>query len=358
MEINQKQNSINKNKILIIAENVSDFVYLERLITNPNYSISRAKFNNDALALMVKTEFDLVIILSKSDYLLGKDSFIERMREYVHYYPSIVVLLEDIDSQRKRSVANAQGVDYCLMMAKDDYTLKSIKDTVATALESYEQRKSKNQNYYYLVQKDYIRPKFPGIGIAISTGGPKTIYDIFSNIPTDFIPPIFIVQHGPQWVLDDYVVKFKERFGLTAVIAKNNQFIQQNTIYIAPDGFNMVIDKSSFSLKLLDSEKECFVKPSADPLFRSIARIFGQYSVGVVMTGMGGDGSKGCMHIRSAGGMILVEDPKTAIAPSMPRTLIEIVPDYAMYNSKFIGKAIVEISNSIIRRLENNSTAK
>jgi chemotaxis response regulator CheB len=74
------------------------------------------------------------------------------------------------------------------------------------------------------------------------------------------------------------------------------------------------------------------------------------------MTGMGNDGSKGCLHIETAGGTILVEDPRTAVAPSMPRELIKIVKNHTVYDSKEMGKAIVKAANSITEKLQKAKT--
>jgi two-component system chemotaxis response regulator CheB len=114
----------------------------------------------------------------------------------------------------------------------------------------------------------------------------------------------------------------------------------------------MVIDEKTMLIKLLDSEKECFVKPSADPLFRSIARAFGSYSMGVIMTGMGEDGSKGALHIQAAGGKLLVENPQTAIAPSMPRSAIKLLKRYKIYAPKDIGQAISDDAATLKMELE------
>lgn len=75
---------------------------------------------------------------------------------------------------------------------------------------------------------------------------------------------------------------------------------------------------------LLDDGPEInFVRPAADPLFQSAAHAYGGRCIGVVLTGLGRDGCEGSRAIRDAGGTLFVEDPDLAMAPSMPRSVIE-----------------------------------
>ena len=86
----------------------------------------------------------------------------------------------------------------------------------------------------------------------------------------------------------------------------------------------MIIDDEKVAIKLLDTEPENFVKPSADPLFKSIASIFGKKSIGLVFSGMGSDGSYGAGYISAAGGRVIVQDPQTAVLPNMPESVINL----------------------------------
>jgi len=340
-----------ENKILIVTNEIENYVKIERALKDKIKTIQRAKFGNDALINMSLTVYDLIVVYGDGEALLSEDSFAHKIKEYVQYDPPIIVLLQEKDSRYIKAISSIPDVDYCLTLdITQPIVVELFQDSVLTAIELNRKRNENKTNSIY--RKTTPVFKFPGIGLAISTGGPKTIYDVFEKIPPNFIPPIFVVQHGPEWIVEDYVIKCKERFGLNAVIAKDNQSIKENMIYFAPDKLNMVLDKRSFTIKLLDSEKECFVKPSADPLFRSIARTFGQFSIGVVMTGMGNDGSKGCLHIEAAGGTVLAEDPRTAIAASMPRELIAIVKNHTVHNSKEIGQAIVKAANHISEKLQ------
>ncbi|MGE5499326.1 MAG: chemotaxis protein CheB, partial [Syntrophothermus sp.] len=100
--------------------------------------------------------------------------------------------------------------------------------------------------------------------------------------------------------------------------------VKKGEIYLAPGDMHMLINPEKLEIELSDGPPENFVKPSADPLFRSAAKVFGNRLIGVVFTGMGHDGSIGAGYINAAGGVVIAQDPSTAIANSMPQTLVDL----------------------------------
>ncbi len=100
--------------------------------------------------------------------------------------------------------------------------------------------------------------------------------------------------------------------------------INEGFAYLAPGEFHMVVDPQTMTIKILDTPPENFVKPSADPLFRSVAKTFRNNSIGVILTGMGKDGTIGSGYIKAAGGKIIAENPDTAILFAMPKSVIDL----------------------------------
>jgi two-component system chemotaxis response regulator CheB len=86
----------------------------------------------------------------------------------------------------------------------------------------------------------------------------------------------------------------------------------------------MGVDAQRAVIRLNDDPEENYVKPAADPLFRSLARAFGRRTIGVVATGMGRDGTIGAGYLAAAGGLVIAQDPATAILPSMPQSVIDL----------------------------------
>ena len=126
-------------------------------------------------------------------------------------------------------------------------------------------------------------------------------------------------------------------------------------IYIAPGNRHLVIVVPPLKLCLLNDPPENYVRPTADPPFRSAARTFARYCIAAVMTGLGRDAASGASHVADAGGIVIAQDPATAAAPSMPRTVIDmgiienVVPLADIAHT--ISRNICTLSNEITSNL-------
>jgi two-component system, chemotaxis family, protein-glutamate methylesterase/glutaminase len=167
-----------------------------------------------------------------------------------------------------------------------------------------------------------VRPPFIGIAVAASTGGPDTLLRFFAGLPVLPGAAVFVVLHGPAWMLKSMAGMLQKKTGMTVRLGEDGMVIRAGEVYLAPGDRHMVVDADTLHLRLTDDPPENYVKPAADPLFRSVASAFGRYAIGIVMTGMGHDGSAGCGSIAAAGGVVLVQDPLTAVIDSMPRAVM------------------------------------
>ncbi len=169
-------------------------------------------------------------------------------------------------------------------------------------------------------------PAFPAFACCASTGGPESLRTLFSTLSVRGDAVGFVVIHGPDWMQRQCAELFqRESPGLVFQVAENNSIVEAGHVYIAPGDRHMVVNPGSSTISLLDTPLVNFVRPAADPLFDSVARAFGPYGIGVVLTGLGSDGTAGATAIAAAGGKVFIEDPKTAIAPQMPKSAIEAV---------------------------------
>jgi two-component system chemotaxis response regulator CheB len=194
-------------------------------------------------------------------------------------------------------------------------------------------------------------PDFVGVGIAASTGGPQTLIKVFSGLKYTNKAAFFVVLHGPAWMLETFSDRIQKETDLVVKLGKDGMNITAGTVYVAPGEFHMVVNSNRNSIQLIDSPPENYVKPSADPLFKSIADAFGNYTVGVVLTGMGKDGSTGAGYISAAGGVVIAQDPSTAALPSMPKSAIELRIARLVVPLEDVASVITQNVNSIYRNL-------
>jgi two-component system chemotaxis response regulator CheB len=164
---------------------------------------------------------------------------------------------------------------------------------------------------------------FP-ITIASSAGGPTILSHLLSLCTADVLKykaSFFIVQHGPDWMLNSFAERLDGLLDRKVVVVRKEIPFEPCTIYIAPGDYHICFNSTS-TITINDGPDENFVKPSADPLFFSVAKYFRKFATGVVLSGLGYDGTKGAKEIKRMGGTIFVQTPETAIAPSMPESII------------------------------------
>ena len=112
---------------------------------------------------------------------------------------------------------------------------------------------------------------------------------------------------------------------LKALNALNGDRVETGKIYVAPPNRHMLVEDSRF--RVIGGPRENRHRPAIDPTFRSAAIAYGKRVIGVVLTGALDDGTSGSMVIRASGGTIIIQDPNTALFPSMPENALRMVPE-------------------------------
>ncbi len=154
------------------------------------------------------------------------------------------------------------------------------------------------------------------ISIAASTGGPPAVTKVLTALPAD-TPPILIVQHMPKGVTKLFAQGLNETCKFTVKEAEEGDRVQARLALIAPGGYHMMVSKEN-KIHLTTDAPVNFVRPAADLLMLSLAQVYGQKNIGVVLTGMGSDGAKGVVAIKESGGFTIAQDQKTSVVYGMP----------------------------------------
>ena len=157
--------------------------------------------------------------------------------------------------------------------------------------------------------------------IGASTGGPQALNALLSKLDGVLErAPVLITQHMPPMftaILAEHLARLSKRDAHEAV---DGEEVNAGTIYIAPGGKHMrVARRDGIAVIVIDdSEPVNFCKPSVDPLFSSAAQVWGSWALGLMLTGMGADGSRGSQALTAAGGTILAQDEASSVVWGMP----------------------------------------
>jgi two-component system chemotaxis response regulator CheB len=178
-----------------------------------------------------------------------------------------------------------------------------------------------------LSQKPVTRSKSEIVGIGISTGGPNALTRMIPMLPGNLKAPVLIVQHMPPLFTASLANSLNNKSPLHVKEAEDGDTIEPGKIYIAPGGKQMKIiagsDGITRKIKITDDPPENSCKPSVDYLFRSIAQYYVGRATGVIMTGMGSDGSKGLVQMKNNGSFVIAQNEETCTVYGMPKEPIE-----------------------------------
>jgi two-component system chemotaxis response regulator CheB len=194
-------------------------------------------------------------------------------------------------------------------------------------------------------QKKYFSELTSLIVLGSSTGGTEAIREIITALP-DQIPPMLIVQHIPAVFSAAFAKRMNELCPFEVKEAEDGDEVYANRILIAPGGKQMklVYKSGKASVEINDDEPVNRFKPSVDYLFLSVAKNIFTSTIAVILTGMGKDGAKGMLELRSLGVRTIAQDESTSVVFGMPREAIAIGAAEYVEPLSEIAERIVSLS--------------
>lgn len=304
-------------KVLVVEDIVTSRILLCKILKKEGYDVSSAANGVEALELLATEKFDAILTDWMMPNLDGIE-LIEKIRKSIKPIPVIIVIT---------ALSSRSAKEKVFEVGADDYIAKPYDNKeVITRLENcLNRQKSETTQFLNDDQFEFVKvPPFAGVCVAASTGGPPALLNLFSKIKPTMRAAFFVVLHGPAWMLESFTERIQRETEMRVRLGEDGMVIKPGEIYLAPGDKHMVINPQKFCIQISDGPPENYVKPSADPLFRSVAFLFKSKSLSVILTGMGRDGAIGSGYISAAGGITIAQDPKTATLSSMPQSVIDL----------------------------------
>jgi two-component system chemotaxis response regulator CheB len=187
------------------------------------------------------------------------------------------------------------------------------------------------------------------IAIGISTGGPDALRVVFSKLDADLKVPIVVVQHMPPGFTLEFARSLDRVCPLDVKEAAEGDAIQPGRILVAQGNKHLEVEKRSFGgvVHLTDAPLVSGHRPSADVLFSSVAKFYGNHSLGVIMTGMGRDGAEQLGEIFKEGGLTLGQDEASSIVYGMPHIAFELGHVMEQVSLNDMARRICDLAKTI-----------
>lgn len=218
--------------------------------------------------------------------------------------------------EAEKFVAKTKGVEAPIPATVD---VKSLAPAIATWKEPEKKEPAK-------IEVLRGGGKIKLIALGISTGGPNALRDVFKMIDPHLKQPILVVQHMPAGFTAEFAQSLNRICPLTVVEAQDGMPIEDGHIYIAPGNYHIIVEERATGnvIRTIQTEQRNGHRPSADVLFESVAKIYKNNALGVIMTGMGRDGAAQITEMRKQGAWTLGQDEKTSVVYGMPRVGFEL----------------------------------
>lgn len=272
------------------------------------------------------------------DIELPKMDGIEFLRKLMPQYPLRTVVISTL-SDRVFDALKAGAVDF---VAKprinsptqlDDFVKNELPEKIKAAaqarlrdsygaLHSHVSSTRNNTSVISADVSDYI------IAIGASTGGTEATTEVLKGFGPD-LPGIVITQHMPAGFTEMYANRLNQKFGRNFEVreARHGDFVRPGVVLIAPGGdshMRVIKNGSEYQISLKKDDKVNGHCPSVDVLFNSVAEAARDKAIGIILTGMGGDGAKGLLAMKKAGAVTIGQDESTCVVYGMPRVAYEL----------------------------------
>ncbi len=245
--------------------------------------------------------------------------FLQKLMRH-HPLPTVVFSAPTPHSSGRALDARASGAITVLRKPDASYTLAELGPDLVAAVKLAARTSVRRELPCALP-----RTPHPILALGASTGGAAAIEQVLLGIPANG-PGTVIVQHLPAAFTQSFAERLDRRSPMRVRVAIDNEAVLPGMALVAPGGKHLLLRRSGahYLVEVKDGPLVSGHRPSVDVLFRSVAQAAGANALGVLLTGMGGDGARGLLEMREAGAFTVAEDRSTCVVWGMPRVAVEL----------------------------------
>ncbi len=314
-----------KIKVLIVDDSPFTIDYLNKILgEDPEIEvIDFANNGKEGLEKTKKLSPDIVVMDIEMPIMSGIEATEKIMKEKP---TPIIILTSSLNTRNLYKSFDAIKNGALEILNKPtsrptdewDETIKELLGTIkrASKINVFEKKWTRESK----LNQANLNSRYSVIAINSSTGGPRILNDIFSNLREDFSIPVIVAQHISFGFTQGLVDWLNIYSPLNIKIAEDDEILKGGDIYFPPDGAHVTVKNDR--IKLLYAEPVRGIRPSGNVLFESMANNYGKESIGIILTGMGKDGLNGAKKIKELGGLIIAQEPDSTIVASMPEAVI------------------------------------
>ena len=315
-------------RVLVVEDSI---VFRELLVQNLNRDpaiqvVATAKDPFEARDAILACKPDVMTL----DVELPRMSGIEFLRKLMPQYPLPVVVISSL-SDKVFDALKAGAVDF---VAKPAVTSRAqledfIRNELLVKIKIASTATIGNIKRAVMAQEHQLSvsgKKNLIVAIGASTGGTEAIFDVVKDFGTD-IPGVVVVQHMPPGFTEMYAKRLNDQCRIRVKEAVTGDRVMPGSMLIAPGGdmhMQLVKVSGAYHVECKKGPKVNGHCPSVDVLFDSVARTAGADAVGIILTGMGGDGAKGLLAMRKAGARTIGQDESTCVVYGMPKVAYDL----------------------------------
>lgn len=292
---------------------LSDLLGLDKQVT----VVGTARNGEEALEKIVTLQPDVVTM----DVEMPKMNGLVAVKKIMETNPVPVIMISALTQKEAQLTSKALelgAIDYVPKPSGQiSLNMDAVRDELLTKVKTAATANVTKLNSFTECSPERGHSCDKVISIAASTGGPQAVKQVLKALPAD-MPPILIVQHMPKGITRHFAEGLNDVCKFAVKEAKEGDRVQEALALVAPGGFHMIVTEEK-RIRLTIAPPVNFVRPSADVLMFSLAKVFGPKNVSVVLTGMGSDGAAGIRAIKENGGFIIAQDEKTSVVYGMPR---------------------------------------